>query len=80
MNREKYRYITGLVLLTQENRFRLLGPDGRSYLLTVAHNADFGVEDLKYWRAGNRQIRVKYSGEPDFESGVAHSARPDRPA
>ncbi len=67
------REITRRIIMLQEERIRMQGDDERSYLLTVAHDADTG--DLEELHATNAHVLVRFMGESGLDSGVAHSVR-----
>ncbi len=68
--------VRGRLLLIQEERFRILGDGGQSYLFTLAHNATPDISVLERWHDDDARVIVEYEGEPNLESGVAHSVKP----
>ncbi len=65
--------VTGHIILIQEERIRMLGDDGRGYLLTLATDAE--TEDLEELLDRKEHVLVEYEGEPDLDSGVVHKIR-----
>jgi len=65
--------ITGHITIVQEERIRLIGDDGRAYLLTLAHNAD--TESPTELQSRKDHVLVDFEGEPDLDSGVVHRIR-----
>lgn len=76
MTRTSTRTVRGHLLLVQEQRFRLTTEDGQNYLLTLAHDANTDSESLRSLLERGAQVAVEYSGQPGFESGLAHAVRP----
>ncbi len=74
----KKQRVKGRILLIQEERFRLLAERGQSLLFTLAHNASPDVRALETWHDADIPVIVEFEGQPDLESGVAHSVRPQR--
>ena len=68
--------VTGIVTVVQEERFRLLTDDGRGFLLTLAHSANCDDAELCYLRDAHTRVHVRYSGEANTDSGIAHSIEP----
>ena len=68
--------VRGRILLVQEERFRLLGEGGQAYLFTLSRKAAAEADDLEGWHEAGKPVMVEYEGEPNLESGVAHSVRP----
>jgi hypothetical protein len=66
----------GRIALVQEQRFRLTTDDGRSLLLTLAHDASVGQEALCRILESGAPVEVEYAGEPGLASAVARSVRP----
>jgi hypothetical protein len=75
MRRAGLRTVTGHITILQEERFRLVTDDGRVLLLTLAHNAGVGAEELHHFRQSGTRLCVEYEGEPDLASGVARSVK-----
>ena len=65
--------IDGRIIAIQEGRFRLLTPDGRGFLFTLAHNANVDTLTLGQWHRRDRPVRVTYSGEPGLDSCIVRS-------
>jgi len=53
----------GVIVVTQEDRFRLQTPDGRSLLFVLGDG--IGVEKVASLAAGRRPVAVCYRGEPE---------------
>jgi hypothetical protein len=66
---------TGRITQVQEERFRLIEPDGRGFLFTLAHNANVSAEDLHSLLRRGTEVRVHYEGEPDLDSAVARTVK-----
>ncbi len=69
----KGKSIEGRIILVQEERFRMVDSDGRSFLFDLSHSAPATSEDLKRWSRAKAWLRVEYEGEPEMESGVVHN-------
>ena len=67
--------IIGHITLVQEDRFRLATWDGRSLLLTLAHNSRLKPDTLHFWYKNGSNLLVSYEGEAGTESATAHSVR-----
>ena len=63
---------TGHIMLVQEGRFRLWTDEGRGLLLTLAHNANAGIEDLLRFRRDGTRVEVHYTGTPNLAQATAH--------
>jgi hypothetical protein len=63
-------------VLVQEDRFRLIDPNGRGYLFTLGHRSGVTAEQLEAWQARRQAVRVGYSGRPD-QGAVAHTVQTD---
>ncbi len=70
------RTVEGRILLIQEERFRILGDRGQSYLFTLGRRASPDITQLGDWQKGNVPVQVEYEGEPNLDSGVALGIRP----
>ncbi|MEN6624129.1 MAG: hypothetical protein ABFD50_21605 [Smithella sp.] len=69
----KLKYLNGHLLMIQEDRIRMQADDGRGFLLTLVPNAEMGdLEDLLKSKA---RVLVRFEGEPDLDSGIAHSLK-----
>ena len=66
----------GYITVVQEQRFRLVTDTGQGLLLTLAHNAPVGENDLHHWRQAKTHVAVTYEGQPNFASGIAHAVKP----
>jgi hypothetical protein len=67
--------ITGRIILVQEERFRMVDSRGRSFLFDLSHRAPVTNEDLISWSKAKTWLVVEYEGEPEMESGIAHSVK-----
>lgn len=56
--------IVGRITIVQEDRIRVLGDDGRGYLLVVTPGAA-STRQLEEWRDLGTRLEVRYAGEPD---------------
>lgn len=68
--------IIGRVIYVQEERFRIVDRQGRSFLFDLSHNAPISDIDLVNWEHSKTWVAVKYEGEPGLESGVARTVKP----
>ncbi len=78
MARKRSQTVKGRILIIQEERFRLLGEKGQCLLFTLAHNASPDISEIEKWRDADIPVLVEFEGEPNLESGVARSVRPER--
>ncbi len=76
MARKINHTVKGRILLIQEERFRVLGERGQSYLFTLARNGSPDITILERWHEADVPVQVEYEGEPNLESGVAYSVKP----
>jgi hypothetical protein len=67
----------GYITVVQEQRFRLVTDTGQGLLLTLAHDAPLDGNDLQNIHDANLHVVVEYEGEPNRETGVAHSLKPN---
>ena len=72
--------VTGRIIVIQEERFRLVTDRGRGLLLTLSHQADVTVADLRRWQETGQRVTVYYRGEPNLTSGAAYSLHEAEPA
>ncbi len=63
--------ISGYITAVQEERFRLLADDGRSFLLTLSHRASLDGHDLCTLQGSNAHVTVVFEGPPNLASAVA---------
>ena len=63
----------GTIAVVQEQRFRLITDAGQGLLLTLAYDAPLDESDLHRFHDTSMHVVVEYEGEPNLESGVAHS-------
>lgn len=75
-SKQESKTVLGQVLLVQEQRFRLITAGGQSLLLTLDNHASTTMGQLASYAAQQRHVLVRYSGEPNLASGVAHSVQP----
>jgi hypothetical protein len=68
--------IKGKIVAIQEERFRLMSPEGQGYLLTLAKHTATGARDLAYWHETGALVEVAYSGQPHLDTAVAWDVRP----
>ncbi len=65
--------VTGYITAVQEQRFRLMTDRGSNLLLTLGNFLRLSHQDLRSFHSTHAHVRVEYTGEPDLDSGVAHS-------
>jgi hypothetical protein len=65
----------GYITVVQEQRFRLVTDTGQGLLLTLAYDAPLDSDDLQKLHDTNMHVIVEYEGEPNRETGVAHSLK-----
>ena len=65
----------GTIAVVQEQRFRLITDTGQGLLLTLAHDAPLDESELHRLHDTGMHVVVEYEGEPNLESGVAHSIK-----
>jgi len=65
----------GYIAVVQEQRFRLITDAGQGLLLTLAYDAPLDESDLHRFHDTNLHVVVEYEGEPNLDSGVAHSIK-----
>jgi hypothetical protein len=70
------KFATGHIIAVQEQRFRLVNQTGQVLLLTLANHAKQSDADLHRWQEEGAVVTVAYTGEPNLDSGVAHSVKP----
>lgn len=68
--------IQGTIVAVQEERFRLVSPEGQGYLLTLAKPISTHTRELETWRSASTLVEVRYDGQPNLENGVAWRIRP----
>lgn len=68
---KKKNQVTGRIILFQEERFRLVDDQGRSFLFDLSHRLPVTQEELSAWIRSRAVIAVSYEGEPETETGVA---------
>jgi hypothetical protein len=64
----------GLVVLAQEDRFRLQTDDGRSILLTLKPGTNVSMENIESLADAGETVIAEYEGRPE-EGAVAPKAR-----
>ncbi len=69
------RELKGHIVVVQEERFRVVDELGRSFLFDLSHSSSIGNEDLLNLNAAKADLIIQYEGEPELETGVAHSIR-----
>lgn len=70
------KHAQGQIAVVQEERFRLITDAGAGLLLTLAHSANVGPEQLCRYHEGRARVTVDYTGEPNMADGVAHGIWP----
>lgn len=68
--------VRGRIITVQEGRFRMKSTEGRSFLLTLAHDASAGIEDLENWRLNDTEVQVWFDGLSNMENGTASRITP----
>jgi hypothetical protein len=72
----RHEIAAGHITVVQEQRFRLVTDTGQGLLLTLAHNAPVGENDLQRWHQAKTHVAVTYEGQPNFASGIAYAVKP----
>ncbi len=75
MATDRMHVAQGTIAVVQEERFRLITDTGQGLLLTLAYDAPLDGADLRQLHQANRHVIVEYEGEPNLDSGVAHSIK-----
>jgi hypothetical protein len=75
METDRMHVAQGYIGIVQEQRFRLITDAGQGLLLTLAHDAPLDDKDLRRLHDANLHVVVEYEGEPNLDSGVAHSIK-----
>lgn len=70
------RYLAGRIIVVQEERFRLTTDDGRSFLFVLDRKSPVHISAVRRLQKAHTEVRVKYSGEPNTGSGIAHLVQP----
>jgi hypothetical protein len=70
------RHLAGRITVIQEERFRLVTSDGRSFLFTLDRKSPVQFPTIRLLQKSNTLVRVEYSGEPNTYSGIAHMIEP----
>jgi hypothetical protein len=72
---------TGIIVLAQESRFRLVDAKGRAELFLLAHDAGIEPADLQDLQRRHARVAVRFSQAPHLVAKVAHAlyAASDRP-
>lgn len=73
MNKQKK--IKGRIILFQEERFRIVDDQEKSFLFDLSHKVPVTSEDLSNWIKAKTPITVSFEGEAETGSGVAHSIK-----
>jgi hypothetical protein len=58
--------VRGIVILIQEDRFRLEDEQGRGYLFTLGWEAGASTADLYVWSGQKTPVTVECRGAPDL--------------
>jgi len=80
MATDRMHVAQGTIAVVQEQRFRLITDAGQGLLLTLAHDAPLDDQDLRQLHDLNLHVVVEYEGEPNLDSGLAHSVKAERSA
>jgi hypothetical protein len=70
--------VRGRIVTVQEGRFRIKDAGGRSYILTLSHDSEAGIEDLPACRLQDTEVQVWFDGLPNLESGTVSRVVPVR--
>ena len=66
----------GVIVVVQEDRFRLLTADGQGLAFILGARAALGSAELRRWRDAALPVVVRYRGEPDM-GAVAVAVAPE---
>lgn len=64
--------MSGVITLTQEDRFQLAGDDGRKQLFLLSHHAPLDVSDLQRLERKRVRVTVHYRDAGGLIAGTAH--------
>ena len=65
--------VSGIVVLAQETRFRLVDDEGRDRLFLLSHSAGIEPEDLPRLQREKTRVLVGYSHGPGLVAQVANA-------
>ncbi len=68
---------SGVITLTQEDRFQLAGEDGRKQLFLLSHRAPLDVSDLQRLERNRIRVTVHYRSADGLIAGTAHEIDAD---
>jgi hypothetical protein len=66
------RMASGIIVLTQESRFRLVDSEGRGRMFLLSHKASIEPQDLPQLQRTQAPVTVRYSEAPDLVADLAH--------
>jgi hypothetical protein len=73
--------MTGVIIVVQESRFRVIGDDGIPCQFVLSHKAPLEPQDLPPLQRAQAHVRVRYAPSRSLIAGVAHDLVVlDRPA
>lgn len=64
---------SGVIVLAQETRFRLVDDDGRSHIFVLSHGAGVEPQDLPRLQREQSRISVAYREAPHLVARLAHA-------
>ena len=67
------KMVTGIIVLAQETRFRLVDDGGRSRIFILSHRAGIEPQDLPRLQRAQTRVSVAYSEAPHLVAQVAHA-------
>jgi len=74
-------WLTGVITVVQEGRFRVVGDDGVPRQFVLSHRAPLEPQDLPPLQRAQAHVRVAYAPSRSLIAGVAHDLTVlDRPA
>lgn len=63
---------TGVVVVAQETRFRLVDDQGRAQMFVLAHDAAIEPEDLQDLQRSQARVTVRFTEPDDLIARIAH--------
>jgi hypothetical protein len=72
--------IDGVITMVQEDRFRLVGADGRCQLFLLSHRTRVDGDDLHRFERARTPVTVTHGEAPGLIARTAHTVRPAGPA
>lgn len=62
---------TGIIVLAQESRFRLVDDEGRGRMFILSRKAGVEPQDLPHLQRGQTRVRVVYDDAPNLVAALA---------